>query len=212
MDNDRDFDKFDYDEMSKLFEEAKRERFEREEEEKYKEIRRTSKRDQANAFLESLSVGRPVEPVIEPPMESITMKEIEQIPRSTSFEPYDSTKADSLLNSLKSKKQEEHEEYEYVEVEEQSLKETKIVDTEKVKATVKKALAILITIGVLTAGAITYGSALHERDKNMMDGMDKYTEFLEETGQKPSEENYQYFVEHVYNQDEPVQSSGGRTN
>ena len=52
---------------------------------------------------------------------------------------------------------------------------------------------------------------MHERDKNMMEGMTEYTEFLEETGQRPSEENYEYFIEHVHNEDVPQETSGGRT-
>ncbi len=202
-------DRFGYDEMSNLFKEAQKEKLASKEEEKYKEIRRTSKREQANAFLESLSTGRKEEPAIEPPMDGITMEEIEQIPRKTTFEPYDATKADNLLNSLKSEKQAE---FEYTYVEEQPLQETKIIDVEKVKETAKKAIAILATIGVLTAGAITYGKLLHERDENMMEGMSQYSQFLEETGQTATEENYKYFVDNVYEQDAPQESSGGRTN
>ncbi len=208
MNNDKDFDRFDYDEMSKLFEEAKKERKEEAEIEEYQEIRRTSKRDQANAFLESLKVGRELEPEIEPLMEKKSVSEIMSFPATG--EKYTTTRTEDLLESLRANV--DGEEYAYVEYPEQSLKETRIRDNEKVKKVLKAASAILVSLGLIVSG-IAYGHILHERDKNMMEGLDQYYEFLDETGQRPSEDNYKYFVEHVYhNEDVPQETSGGRTN
>lgn len=197
MENDR----LGYEEMTDMFKKRDEELHEAQEEKEYKEIRRTSKRELANAYLESLSSSRPLETGIEPPMDRKPIPEIMNM--APSGEIITETRKERLLNSLKSDK------YDYVVVEEQPKKSTHVEEKKGVSAKTK-ALAIITGI-TLIAGGIAYGNALHERDKNMMEGMTEYTEFLEETGQRPSEENYEYFIEHVHNEDVPQETSGGRT-
>ena len=175
MENDR----LGYEEMTDMFKKRDEELHEAKEEKEYKEIRRTSKRELANAYLESLSSSRPLETGIEPPMDRKPIPEIMNM--APSGEIITETRKERLLNSEK-----------------------------KGVSAKTKALAIITGI-TLIAGGIAYGNALHERDKNMMEGMTEYTEFLEETGQRPSEENYEYFIEHVHNEDVPQETSGGRT-
>jgi len=203
MDNSNDI--FGYEEMKQAFDESKKEQETNKIEEEYKRLRRESKKEQANAFLESLSSSKSLNPAIEPPMERKTKSEI--MGMEAHEEQIDATRRDRILDSLKSEKQDD---YEYIVAEEQPRKNVPIEEKKKSKAK-EKALAVLVGLGILAAGVL-YGEAVHQRDINMMEGMNEYAEFLEESGQKATEENYEYFVEHVYNQDAPEHTSGGRTN
>ena len=107
----------------------------------------------------------------------------------------------SLLDSLK--------EPEYVRISKQKVVVKEREQSEN-SAFKKKVAAIILGLS-LVAGGVMYASHHDDRSEKMLDTFDKYLEYIEETGERPSEEGYQYFIEnHLEYSSQEENVKGGR--